>query len=222
MSNSHRQKAARTAAVGLLCALLLWGVCLQHTVKLTTYARSQVPRGSPSTAALLESRRHWIHAWNAVGKEQSQLEAWDPAAAAGSSWSWEQDLVSRRPELRLAQQSAQRALALSQSKPETYRSVRWLARIECALDHHREELRLAKKLVSLAPRDEGSLTCLAQAAKCNGLTELEKQAITALKGQQTSLAAGAEPPGSTRGWGKADTADLGSPSYGPAGRGLQR
>jgi hypothetical protein len=129
--------------------------------------------------ALMESQRHWIQAWNAIGEEQAQLEAWDSAAVASSS-SCELARPSCRAELGLAYQFARRALALSQSESETYRSIRWLARIECVLGHHREEFRLAKQLASLAPGDAGSLTCLIHAAHCNGLTEFEKQTITAL------------------------------------------
>jgi hypothetical protein len=129
--------------------------------------------------AHMESQRHWIVAWNAIGEEQSRLEAWDPSAV-GSPPSCELARPSCRAELGLAYQFARRALALSQSESETYRSIRWMARIECALGHHREELRLAKQLASLARGDAGSLTCLIHAAHCNGLTELEKQTITAL------------------------------------------
>jgi hypothetical protein len=138
----------------------------------------------------MESRQRWILAWNAVGQQQSQRESWDPGAAApDSTRSWEQTEISRRPELKLAHQSARQALALAQTKQENYRSVRWLARIECALGRHQEELRLAQRLGSLAPGDEGALTCLLQAAKCNGLTELEQEAGAALKRSHTQRAA---------------------------------
>jgi hypothetical protein len=89
-------------------------------------------------------------------------------------------MVSYSPELQLADQWARRALALAHPARESYQSLRWLARIECALGHHREELRLARELVCLVPRDQGSLTCLLQAAKCNGLTVMEKQAVVPL------------------------------------------
>jgi hypothetical protein len=171
----------------------------------------------------MESRQHWMHAWNAVGKEQAQREAWDPAAAtAEASQSWDQTEAARRPKLRLAHLSARHALALARTEPESYRSVRWLARVECALEQHREELRLAQRLASIAPGDEGALTCLLQAAKCNGRKELERQTLAALKRRHTSPAAGVGPPTRANHFGKADAADGDAPLSGPAARRRQK
>jgi hypothetical protein len=185
MRSFHGLIAATTAAVGLLCIPRLGESWPRRSVPPTAPSLPPVSGWSPSKAALMESRQHWMHAWNAVGKQQSQREAWDPAAAAESSPSWDHTEVARRPEMHLAHQSAQRALALAKSEPETYRSVRWLARVECALEQHREELRLAQRLASIAPGDEGALTCLLQAAKCNGRKELEQQTLAALKRRDT-------------------------------------
>ena len=51
---------------------------------------------------------------------------------------------------------------------ETYEATLWLALIECDVADHKAELRHARRLVALQPRNPNSWGALRRAARCNG------------------------------------------------------
>jgi hypothetical protein len=78
---------------------------------------------------------------------------------------------------------------MAQTRNETYQAALLLARIDCDTGHHAEELRQARRLMALKPREMVSLTCLERAAKCNRLGPLQQRAARAIEALSTSRVA---------------------------------
>jgi hypothetical protein len=129
-----------------------------------------------------------------VNQQLETLEAWDPRAIDPRGRElYRRQYIVRTGEMKRARQMARQAVTLARTRPETCRALRTLARIECDLDLHQEELRHAQAVVRLSPRDPLSWSELLHAAHCTGRDELENRAGAALK------ALGGYPPVSTGG-----------------------
>jgi hypothetical protein len=148
-----------------------------------------------------------------------EMEAWDPHASislspfdAAMHQAWEHWLRDHDEPVRMAgyprslnphgslhwaRIAVLQALALSQSPLEECRARFMLARIEHRARDHEAELRQARRLIVLQPRNRDALLVLRRAAKCNGLELLARQAqarLQALPGApQTDRAPEAEP-----------------------------
>ena len=186
-----RSPALAIGCLGLLVFLLFWS----HQRPLPAAHRSARPLRSfrsPSEAALDEARRWHLLAQMGVNQRLEALEAWDPSAIDPSTPEINRrQFIAGAGEMRRAREAACQAVALARSRPETCRALCVLARIECDLGHHQEELRHAETVVRLGPHDPQSWSELLHAARCTGRTELERRADAALQ------ALGGYPPVST-------------------------
>src|SRR6266851_1258419 len=72
-------------------------------------------------------------------------------------------------------------LALAQSPLEECRARFMLARIEHRAGDHEAELKRARRLIVLQPRNRDALLVLRRAAKCNGLEMLARHAQARLQ-----------------------------------------
>jgi len=77
--------------------------------------------------------------------------------------------------------AARRAVSLARTETERYDAALWLACIDCDAGHHREELRLAQRLVEWRPKSRASWGALRRAANCNGRWVLAERADAALR-----------------------------------------
>jgi hypothetical protein len=97
--------------------------------------------------------------------------------------SWRRRLMARdrNGDLQHARAAGQKAAALARSPDERFEAALWLGLIECDAGRHKEELKQARRMMQIRPRDLLALTAHRRAAQCNGLTSLERQAAAALK-----------------------------------------
>jgi hypothetical protein len=127
----------------------------------------------PAAAALLEARRAWQQALLDIKPNMEVLAAAAPDAI-DTQGRWRQRLMARDRNGYLWQAGAAAASAVAQARSadETYEALLWLALIECGHGRHREELRVARRLVVLRPQDAAALASLRRAAQCNALKRL--------------------------------------------------
>lgn len=217
MRSAGRWRGA--ALAGGCLGLLALPFCRSHLPP-TPPARPAAPRlpslHSPSEVALEEARRWHRLAQARVNQQLETLEAWDPAAVdPRTPERYRQQLIARADELKQARRAAWQAVMLARSRPETCRALRALARIECDLGRHEEELRHAETIVRLSPRDPRSWWEQLHAARCTGRADLEKRADAALK------VLGGYPPVSLDGAGRSSSGEPIAPAEG-SGRPARR
>jgi hypothetical protein len=144
-----------------------------------------------------------VQAQNAVKRErEAQLEAVShEAAEAMDTEEWRRLLGARDPggHLRRARAAALDGLALARTRQEEYRARVWLVLIECDAGRHRAELRHARRLMKLNPRNELSLISLRHAARCNNHEALARQATAALVALQSGAVGASRSPARQRG-----------------------
>lgn len=138
------------------------------------------PPAGPSEAALQEARVCWGEAQTAIKPELEALAASDPDTADAGR---RQRLMERDQggQLHRARAAAVRAVRTARSPEEAYEATLWLALIECDAGDHETELRHARRLVALQPRNPDSWGALRRAARCNGRGDLVQQAEVALE-----------------------------------------
>jgi hypothetical protein len=127
-------------------------------------------RRGPVDQALREAAAYETQAQQVAHDVDEGPATWE-AEAAGSSRE-----ISRRQlafdgggYLRAARRVARRAAALARTPEEAYRVTLLRAHLECLAGHHATELRLARRLVDLAPGDPAAWRCLRHAVTCNDL-----------------------------------------------------
>jgi hypothetical protein len=138
---------------------------------------------SPAAGALRTAQRFRMRAQRAVNLEREALEAAAPAMTdAVDQEAWRQQLIARDPDgnLRAARAAAQRSAELARTPREAYRASLLLARINGDLGDRPEELRHARTLVRLSPKNPLSLMYLRQAAEHNRLRPLARWASARL------------------------------------------
>jgi hypothetical protein len=128
---------------------------------------------SPSEAALREAGGYLARAQLAVNSKRDRLMDWDPRALSNGKGEdepfWQQSMaLEHGTELRAARGAAQRALALAQTPADRFSAVVLLAWIEHNAGRHAEELRLARRLMRMAPRSRISHDVLQRAVRCAG------------------------------------------------------
>jgi hypothetical protein len=89
---------------------------------------------------------------------------------------WRRRLMAqdRTGELGRALIAAREAVNLAWGPVEEYQAREWLALMDCDAGQHQDELRQARRLVKLEPRNLVSLTSLRRAAECNHLWALAR------------------------------------------------
>jgi hypothetical protein len=191
-----RSPALAIGCLGLLVFLLIWShqrpVPAAHTT-----ARPLRPPRSASEAVLDDASRWYLLAQMGVYQRMEALEAWDQSAIDPRTPEvYRRQFIAGTVEIRHAREAACQAVALARSRHETCRALEFLARIECDLGHHQEELRRAETVVRVGPHDPRSWWVLRHAAHCTGRTELERRADAALRGYPPMSTAESEHPGS--------------------------
>jgi uncharacterized membrane protein len=137
--------------------------------------------------AMREARRWNMQAWREVNEERYAVEAWDREAAESLD---QRDLrrellaADRSGSLLQARLATQQAATLARTPQERYRAALLLTKLSGEAGHYAAALAEAQRLVALAPRSQDSLLMLRQAAQCNGMTSLVRQADAALKALQ--------------------------------------
>lgn len=182
-------RASFTRIIGLVALCLVAATVFSWRSPRSPAADPPTPPGRPLLvhnafeATLREARAGRLLAHSAARRDFEAIEQWDPVGFRSLDWNtWRrlQVAADRRGDLRRARAAALRATALGRSEEERYRATACLAIIECDLDHHEAELKLARQLVALEPGKAESLAALQHAAKCTGLRGLERQAEAAL------------------------------------------
>jgi hypothetical protein len=120
----------------------------------------------------------------AVQQVAGGLEAmaeWDPQAGdvvdEAARRGWEEEMaLDKGGYLRRAVAAVQRAASLARTPEEEYRVTARMALLQCNMGHHDVELRLARRLTKLEPRNELSFLWLRRAARCTGEKPLEEWA----------------------------------------------
>jgi hypothetical protein len=131
-------------------------------------------RHTPFEAALQGAKEWRLRAIIAAPEQMSPQQERNPTARR-------QQIPANSPDLQRAREAARRGLTLARNRRDTYRALQLLANIDCDLGDHKAELRTARQLVALEPRNVVSLSWLQRAAQDNGLEPLERQAASALK-----------------------------------------
>jgi hypothetical protein len=130
------------------------------------------PPRTPFELALQQARTLQLRAVQDVNEERAALEAESPRAVSSDDQeAWWRQLMAhdRSGYLRRARAAAQHAAALARTRDEKCHAALVLTRLECYAGHHREELRLARRLIAMQPGDESALQALRRAEVCNGL-----------------------------------------------------
>jgi hypothetical protein len=153
------------------------------------------PHSRPFDGALREAIDWQQRAVDDARRNQEALQAWDPKADGGegpsASENWKRQIArDSSGYLRRARAEAQRAAALARTPHERCRAGALLASLDCSLGDHKDELRQARRMVTLEPGSDLSLVCLQHAARCNGLKRLERQTTIALDTLRGSRDAG--------------------------------
>jgi hypothetical protein len=128
------------------------------------------PPRTPCERALREARSWLLRAVQQVNEERETLEAAAPEPVPGSVLeAWRRQLMARDRSgyLHRARATARRAAALARTRKERYHAALLLTRLECYAGHHGEELRQARRLMALGPKDEAAVQALRHAAACN-------------------------------------------------------
>jgi hypothetical protein len=155
-----------------------------------------IPRGSlppprtPSESALRQAKQWQLRAHEDAFQQVESLEAWDPRATEGYAWHRRLKELLAKDSLgyfRQARGSAHQAVRLAGCSEEIYWATRQLTSIECALSDHQAEIRYARQLMALQPRRADSLSAMRNAARCNGLTSLERQMEDAQKARYAAM-----------------------------------
>jgi hypothetical protein len=145
-----------------------------------TFLMPLPPRSTPADRALREAQEWRLQAMWVADQEREAQEACDPDPITSVDREAERRrrLIARDRcgYLGRARSAAQQAAALARTPAETYRAAALLARLECYTGHHQEELRQARRLVTLAPWNPRSWMALRRAARCNGLGTLARRA----------------------------------------------
>jgi hypothetical protein len=138
--------------------------------------RAPISHHSPTNEALREARRWRLRAQVLVRDQLEALEEEDPDRMDGRTTDLcRRLLMARTRELLLARVEAARAAALARTPDEIYQTALLRAGLECDAGHHQAELRLARQLVHLKPRDTRALLALQHAAVCIGQVPLVLQ-----------------------------------------------
>jgi hypothetical protein len=197
MRVTSRARIVGAATLLLLCLPLARLICPRSTApKMPLAARLVRPARprSPSEEALWRARWYRMRAQQAVNQERyGLLERNPPEATRGTDVEdWRRRLMAQDPsgDVRRALAAAREAASLSRTPEEEYRAREWLVLIECDAGDHREELRQARRLVSLQPKNEISWTSLRRAAHCNRQPALARRAaarIAAIRGRHGTV-----------------------------------
>lgn len=137
------------------------------------------PAHSPAGQALREARIEWIRAREVAARE---LERSPETGAAGVIWhvtdARRQSFMAadRSGALGRALRAARRASGLARTPAERWHAAELLARLECDAGDHAAELRYARQLIALQPRQRASWETLKHAAVCNADLSLTRQA----------------------------------------------
>lgn len=175
--------------------IVVLGLSLLGVFQLVTTGRSLVtsppsvtqltltsPR-SPSQKALRAARAYRLGARRAVKDErEALLEIASPEIATLlDTEEWRQLLMARdhRGLMHRAQVQARQAAALARTPTEAHEAALLLARIECDMGHHQEELRQARASMALQPKNPDSLVVWHRAAFCCGLERREEPSRSA-------------------------------------------
>jgi hypothetical protein len=131
---------------------------------------------------LLTAQRHWLRAVVAVTPELEALEEKNSDNRYPSDL-WRRQLMSRdrTGDLKQAWAAVQRAQTLARTPVDHYHVTVWLAKLACDRGHHQEELKYARRLIALQPRNHTSWGALMRAAECNGLERLAQAARAKVK-----------------------------------------
>jgi hypothetical protein len=200
MRSTERIQISGTLGLFLLSLPLLHGAWTRYTAAPRSGPTRQVTSTAarpPFEAALREAVAYRIKAHRIVRAEIDALEAWDPEAGAGLDWtSWGQPRLSadRSGYLHRARVAGLRADALARTPVDAYRAAMCLAYLEHDAGHHQAELRQARRLMALQPRQDISLAVLQRAALCNELPALARQAEAALAAVERRRRASMPPP----------------------------
>lgn len=152
---------------------------------------AQVPRqfgvrpvSSPADGAMREARFWRLSAMQRVSAEFEKQEAWDPAMAGSprDPVEWRR-MMARDPDgsLGRAREHVIRAQRLARTNPERFQAGLLRCRIECERGDFAAELREARKVAALAPRNELALITLERAAACSGQGPLARQARSTIR-----------------------------------------
>jgi hypothetical protein len=135
------------------------------------------PLRGPCDAALRVARCWRLRAMQEVSLQFDALEAWDPEAPGTRDLTMWRRLMARdrNGDLGRAREAAQRALQLARTPRESYQVGLLLTRIYCEGGDHKAELRQARQVLVLQPKNSLSLITMHRAAECNGLQPLARE-----------------------------------------------
>jgi hypothetical protein len=170
-------------ALGLFCLVirfLLPGYPRTEGLTPMALTRPVPPGATPSQRALWEGQQWRRQALLAAESEREAREACDPdpltCVEREASRRWRLIAADRNGHLARASAAALRAAALARTPRDAYRAAALLAGLACYAGHHDEELRHARRLVEMAPRQPTAWLALRRAARCTGREALDRQA----------------------------------------------
>jgi hypothetical protein len=109
-------------------------------------------------------------------REREELEDWDPVATAGPMEGIRRAHLAqdRTGDMRRARAAARQATASARTTREAYAAASLLQLIERDLGNRPAELKEARKLVALAPRDWWLRDALRSASACDGPVGIQR------------------------------------------------